>query len=244
MESSETDACQPLERVEALHIVAYNLLMIESFVDRVARASLDEQKAVLSLLDERLKRRALKAMLGRRGYVLLPGHAQLVLDQLETCAKSLEFAKMDRIHTQPDGLRRHISVHSIPGSRKLAKVFIDYGHDLMTWLLGEDCPVYKPTFLATAPGAVDQRRHVDQDAPDTYSILVAIHPRQLHFADYTEPITLPAPADVLIFDAQRCHGGAGRKDACHTEGVFFALHMFAGKGINHRKLDFTFDCRM
>lgn len=51
---------QPSGRVEGLHIVSYNLKMVENFVDRVGTSSAAEQREVGSKLDHRLRNIALR----------------------------------------------------------------------------------------------------------------------------------------------------------------------------------------
>ena len=45
---------------------------------------------------------------------------------------------------------------------------------------------------------------------------------------------------MLVFNASSCHWGAGR--AADAERVTFAVHMYAGKGIDPNDLKNTFDC--
>ena len=178
-----------------------------------------------------------KASLDEVGFAVLSSHARSLLDRLRASAAALVFDRMDVMpHTQPDRLRRH---HTIPPG-EVHTALLAHGRELMARLLGEECPVYKPAFLATAPGAADQREHLDHDAPDSYSILIAVDPRRFFLKGRTEPIALPGPGDVLVFNARWCHWGAGR--AADAEGVAFAVHMYAGRGVTPSDLEDTFDC--
>ena len=83
---------------------------------------------------------------------------------------------------------------------------------------------------------MQQHEHLDCETPDSYSILIAIQPRDLLFSG-REPIVLDE-GDVLVFDACHGHGGAGR--GADSEGVVFAVHMYAGKGIVKKDLVSTY----
>ena len=56
------------DAVEALHIVSYNLSMMETFVDRVSRSSLSVQEDVTTHLDERLQHRARECKVAAEPY--------------------------------------------------------------------------------------------------------------------------------------------------------------------------------
>ena len=60
-ETSEHAPSSTGEEMEGLHVVAYNLKMMETFVDRISRASSSMQGQVRSLLDDRLQRIATEA---------------------------------------------------------------------------------------------------------------------------------------------------------------------------------------
>ena len=55
-----TDIPEPLGRVQGLHVVSYNLKMVENFVDRVGTSSAAEQREVVAMLDSRLHSIALQ----------------------------------------------------------------------------------------------------------------------------------------------------------------------------------------
>ena len=64
----------PCPRVDGLHVVAYNLRMIEGFVNRISRESAERQAMVASTyLDERLRERA-HALMRRRNEALEDNH--------------------------------------------------------------------------------------------------------------------------------------------------------------------------
>jgi hypothetical protein len=51
---------QPRGRVQALHVVSYNLKMVETFVNRAGTSSAAEQREVVAKLDRRLRSVALR----------------------------------------------------------------------------------------------------------------------------------------------------------------------------------------
>jgi ectoine hydroxylase-related dioxygenase (phytanoyl-CoA dioxygenase family) len=53
------------------------------------------------------------------------------------------------------------------------------------------------------------------------------------------PVRL-APGDVLVFDARLCHTPAGR--SASAPDIAFALHMYAGHGVDVKHLNSTLPC--
>ena len=179
--------------------------------------------------------------LGAPGFALLSGDAVSLLPALEAYVSKLVFAEMDVMPaTQSDKLRR---VHAVSKANPLHAQLVAYGEDVMGRVLGESegrVPVYKPIILGTAPGADPQREHADYPHPNAFSLLIAIQPREFGLVGRAEPLVLSSPGDVLVFDATRCHYGAGR--AGDAEGVAFAVHLFAGAGVDPADLADTFGC--
>ena len=155
---------------------------------------------------------------------------------LRQYASTLHFSSMDPLLSQTDGKRR---LHEVPLDEGLYNILIGMGKEWMYDLLGETCPVYKPTFLGTAPGADDQVAHADLPWPDAYSIVVAVQPRAVHF-EHAGRVCLDHSGDVLIFQAALCHNGVGR--SISAKGTAFGVHMYAGRGIKPEWLKDTYGC--
>ena len=170
------------------------------------------------------------------GYVVLPGLAASVLKDLQRYASALNYSSMNELQSQPDGMRR---LHEVPLEHELFKILSDDAKEWMYNLLGQACPVFKPTFLATAPGAADQGAHMDLPAPGAYSILIAVQPRAVYFENVGR-VSLSHGGDVLIFSADLCHHGVGR--SFKAKGTAFGVHMYAGRGINPAWLKNTYGC--
>ena len=86
------------------------------------------------------------------GFVVLKGHSNELDELLRAHVETLEFKKMGVMKIiQPDELRRN---KPIPANGELYTALLKYGGKLMAELKGDECPVFRPTILATAPGAM------------------------------------------------------------------------------------------
>jgi hypothetical protein len=181
-----------------------------------------------------------ESRLGPSGFVLLAEDATPLLPMLQQYVGKLVFEEMSIMpDTQSDKLRR---VHAVSKSNSLHAQLVEYGERVMGRVLGEveRCPVYKPVILATAPGAAPQRAHADHPHKNAYSLLIAIQPRELGIVGRPIPVSLSSPGDTIVFDAALCHYGMGH--AADADGVVFAVHLFAGAGVNTTELGYSFGC--
>ena len=102
----------PCPRVEGLHVVSYNLRMIEGFVERISRESAERQAMVASqYLDERLRNRA-RAWTRRQNLALEENRADPLLLPAPTVSSSGEEALSSK-DAVPASL---ISTHSQGGA--------------------------------------------------------------------------------------------------------------------------------
>ena len=65
---------------------------------------------------------------------------------------------------------------------------------------------HRPSILITLPGAKEQKFHRDADDTSTYSLLVAVTPRDFIFKDHG--LVQLRRRDVLVFKAFVCHAGS------------------------------------
>lgn len=184
-----------------------------------------------------------RSTLACTGIVVLAGFvASPMLAVLHMYTAYLDFSRMYLLPgVQPDKLRRHVYLkHNLVGDRAMLAGVEELGRSVMQVTTGDAaCPIYRPSVLATHPGAKPGYPHHDLSTPDSFSILVAIGARELPFHGLAMPVRL-APGDVLVFDARLCHTPAGR--SASAPDIAFALHMYAGHGVDVKHLNSTLPC--
>ena len=156
-----------------------------------------------------------KTRLEEDGYVLLRGRATNTAAFALLCAAVLRlpFHEMHLLPGTQADKKRRIKVLKPPGRgkrvtcslyRALVRLYAKVGKEV----LRESCPVYRPSIIATAPGAKPQLYHADLGPGEgKYVGFVAVHHRRLLLLDQP-PVDL-APGDMLLMRAQVCHAGNG-----------------------------------
>jgi hypothetical protein len=171
----------------------------------------------------------------QHGFVLLVAHATVdlgsLLHHLECWPPPSEWNWMP--HLQPDKLRRTRLLHAGAFADLVRRIC---SSAISTVLGTDDVPLYRPSCIATMPGAADQVIHRDVPTEDSFSIIIAFHCRVVTISGRDVRMS---PGDTLVFDASREHFGRGLLEGAPHPCV--AAHAYAGRGVQVADLTNTYE---
>ena len=209
------------------------------------------------------------------GRVVLKGAAKDLLrrEEVKKATETFSFERAKLLtHLQPDGLRRLMELNMTKHGKALKeykKAVVAAIKQLGIDWEGEDWDVVNFAMLGTAPGALPQIRHKDSLDESMLSVIIAGKKRSVLFQDEHDQglnrsnferiaVVNLEEADILIFRANVCHGGGGRRDEEYysvnapeiqrgsdfvpIEVIDWMVHGYAAPGLKHMHNLQTYAC--